>query len=129
MDLVDMQKLSRWNKANKYLLTVIDVLSKYAWAVPIKQTSLAAAAAIAMAPHRVTPKTVPEVLDRLYGQRLEQKTPPPNVKWAIAYASTRNIASSKKAIYRDGRKKYLWSRMYVVILWASVDSVNGMARL
>ena len=35
MDLVDMQKLSRWNKGNKYLLTVIDVLSKYAWAVPI----------------------------------------------------------------------------------------------
>ena len=36
MDLVDMQKLSRWNKGNKYLLTVIDVLSKYARAVPIK---------------------------------------------------------------------------------------------
>ena len=36
MDLVDMQKLSRWNKGNKYLLTVIDVLSKYAWVVPIK---------------------------------------------------------------------------------------------
>ena len=36
MDLVDMQKLSLWNKGNKYLLTVIDVLSKYAWAVAIK---------------------------------------------------------------------------------------------
>ena len=36
MDLVDMQKLCRWNKADKYLLTVIDVLSKYTWAVPIK---------------------------------------------------------------------------------------------
>ena len=35
MDLVDMQKFSRWNKGNKYLLTVNDVLSKYAWAVPI----------------------------------------------------------------------------------------------
>ena len=30
MDFVDTQKLSRWNKGNKYLLTVIDVLSKYA---------------------------------------------------------------------------------------------------
>ena len=39
MDLVHMQKLSRWNKGNKYLLTVIDVLSKYAWAVPIKSKS------------------------------------------------------------------------------------------
>ena len=36
MDLVDMQKLRRWNQGNNYLLTVIDVLSKYAWAVPIK---------------------------------------------------------------------------------------------
>ena len=34
MNLVDMQKLSRWNKGNKYLLTVIDVLSKYAWEGP-----------------------------------------------------------------------------------------------
>ena len=39
MDLVDMQKLSRWNKGHKYLLTVIDVLSKYAWTVPIKSKS------------------------------------------------------------------------------------------
>ena len=39
VDLVDMQKLSRWNKGNKYLLTVIDVLSKYAWAVSIKSKS------------------------------------------------------------------------------------------
>jgi len=36
MDLVDMQKLSKWNKGFKYLLTVIDVLSKRAWAEPIK---------------------------------------------------------------------------------------------
>ena len=39
IDLVDMQKLSRWNKGHKYLLTVIDVLSKYAWAVPIESKS------------------------------------------------------------------------------------------
>ena len=30
-----------------------------------------------MAPHQVTPKTVPEVRDKLYGQRLDKKTPPP----------------------------------------------------
>ena len=39
MDLVDMQKLRRWNKGHKCLLTVIDVLSKYAWAVPIRSKS------------------------------------------------------------------------------------------
>ena len=39
MDLVDMQKLSQWNKGFKYLLTVIDVFSKRAWAEPIKSKS------------------------------------------------------------------------------------------
>ena len=39
MDLVDMQKLSKWNKGFKYLLTVIDVLSKRAWAEPLETKS------------------------------------------------------------------------------------------
>ena len=223
MDLVDMQKLSRWNKGNKYLLTVIDVLSKYAWAVSTKskrsqdeirglegirrqasprrplrvQTDQrkefynrrvqawfkkhgwhhfstygdskasvverwhrtlkqrmyhyftahntlryvdvlqplihtynhAYHRSIGMAPHQVTLKTVPEVSDRLYGQRLEQQTPPPKCKVGESYASTRNIVPSKKAIYRDGRKKCLRSRTSVVILWSPIDSVNGTARL
>ena len=32
---------------------------------------------IGMAPHQITPNTVPEVWDRLFGQRLDPKTPPP----------------------------------------------------
>ena len=35
-DLVDMQWNSRENKGYKYLLNVIDVFSKYAWSLPIK---------------------------------------------------------------------------------------------
>lgn len=35
-DLVDMQKFSKENKGFKYILTVIDVFSKFAYAVPIK---------------------------------------------------------------------------------------------
>ncbi len=35
-DLCDMQKLSKHNRGYNYILVVIDVLSKYAWAVPIK---------------------------------------------------------------------------------------------
>lgn len=31
------ENLSRYNKGVKYLLTVIDVLSKYAWVVPMKK--------------------------------------------------------------------------------------------
>ena len=39
MDLVDMQKLSKWNKGYNYMLTVIDVFSKVAWAEPLKTKS------------------------------------------------------------------------------------------
>ena len=35
-DLVDMQSLSELNDGYKYLLTCIDVFSKYAWAIPLK---------------------------------------------------------------------------------------------
>ncbi|CAH3014215.1 unnamed protein product [Porites evermanni] len=38
MDLVDLQKLAKWNKGYKYLLTVTDVLSKYAWVERLKLT-------------------------------------------------------------------------------------------
>ena len=36
VDLADMQSLSRYNKGFKYLLCAIDLLSKYAWVIPIK---------------------------------------------------------------------------------------------
>ena len=35
-DLVDVQRLSKSNNGYKYILTCIDVLSKYAWAIPLK---------------------------------------------------------------------------------------------
>lgn len=35
-DLVDVQTLSRYNKGYKYLLTCLDIFSKYAWVVPLK---------------------------------------------------------------------------------------------
>lgn len=38
-DLVDMSSLSKQNTGFKYILTVVDVLSKYAWAVPIGDKS------------------------------------------------------------------------------------------
>ena len=36
VDLADMQSLSKYNKGNKYLLCVIDLFSKYAWVIPLK---------------------------------------------------------------------------------------------
>ena len=36
VDLADMQPLSKYNKEIKYLLCTIDLFSKYAWVIPIK---------------------------------------------------------------------------------------------
>ena len=36
VDLADMQSLSKYSKGIKYLLCVIDLFSKYAWVIPIK---------------------------------------------------------------------------------------------
>ena len=37
MDLMDVQNLAKLKKGHRYILTVVDVLSKYAWAIPIKK--------------------------------------------------------------------------------------------
>ena len=36
VDLGDMQSLNKYNKGIKYLLCAINLFSKYAWVVPIK---------------------------------------------------------------------------------------------
>lgn len=36
IDLVDIQSLAQYNDNYKYLLTCIDIFSKYAWAIPLK---------------------------------------------------------------------------------------------
>ena len=36
VDLADMQSLSKYNKGIMYLLCAIDLFSKYAWVIPIK---------------------------------------------------------------------------------------------
>ena len=36
VDLADMQSPSKYNKGIKYLLCAIDIYSKYAWVVPLK---------------------------------------------------------------------------------------------
>src|SRR5208283_1480676 len=40
-DLADMQGLVKANRGHRYILTVIDVFSKYAWALPVKGKSAA----------------------------------------------------------------------------------------
>ena len=57
--LVDMQAFSSFNKRFKYILTVIDVFSKHAWAVPIKDKS---AASITKAFEKIISNRIPKKL-------------------------------------------------------------------
>ena len=36
VDLADMQLLSKFNKGFRFLLCVIDIVSKYTWVIPLK---------------------------------------------------------------------------------------------
>ena len=36
VDLTDMQLLSKFNKGNRFLLCAIEIYSKYAWVIPLK---------------------------------------------------------------------------------------------
>ena len=36
-DLADVQLISKFNKGFRFLLYVIDIFSKYAWVVPLKE--------------------------------------------------------------------------------------------
>ena len=58
-DLVDMQKLSKWNKGFKYLLMVLDLFSKYGWIVPLKsKTGLEVSKAFETILQKAKPKKV-----------------------------------------------------------------------
>ena len=40
MDLADLNSLSQYNYKYKYLLNVIDIFSRYAWSVPLKDNTV-----------------------------------------------------------------------------------------
>ena len=61
MDLTDMQSMQKFNDGYRYLLVCIDVFSKYAWVVPLKNKkdpSLAEAFKIILANGRKPEKIV-----------------------------------------------------------------------
>lgn len=57
-DLIDLSLLAAYNKRYKYILTVIDLLSRYAWAKPLKTK---------------TPKDVIPALDEIFRERVPSK--------------------------------------------------------
>ena len=62
-DLVDMQSFSKNNKGYKYILMIIDVFSKFGWAIPLKT------------------KTGPEVTEAFQHLWETTQSPPPQKLW------------------------------------------------
>ena len=75
-DLVDVQKLKRQNKGVNYLLTVIDVFSKFAWVVPLKQKTgpLVAVALKGILKGKRTPQTFQTDAGKEFYNKHVQKT-------------------------------------------------------
>ena len=131
-DLIDVQELASLNKGFRFLLTVIDTLSKYAWVVPIKnKTGVATSEAFA----KIFKKgRVPRYLRTDAGKEFEnsvvQKTLKKNkvhhftakntVKAAIVERFNRTLrAKMWKYFHSTGKRKY------VDVLPDLVKSYNG----
>ena len=84
-DLADMQQLARANAGAKYILTVVDVLSKYGWAAPVRDKS---AKPVADAFAQVLEKVRPPCSRRLQTEKCKEFL---NASFA-ALMETHNIA-------------------------------------
>lgn len=69
-DLVDMQSLASHNDDYKYLLTCIDILSKYAWAIPLKNKK---SEEIVSAFKKIFSERVPQTLQTDAGKEFTNK--------------------------------------------------------
>ena len=133
-DLADMQALSRENKGVRYLLTVVDVFSKYAWVVPIKDKSANAVtaafrrlfASTSRRPRRLQTDAGKEFINRELRQLLTNE---------VGGIEHFHSASDQKAAcaerFNRTIKQRIWTyftahqtRKYIHVLPALVDAYN-----
>ena len=78
-----------------------------------------------MAPHQVTPNTVPEVWDRLFGQRLDPKTPPPKCQVGDRVRLNKKHRPFKKG-YLPGWTEEVW---YASLMSLTVPDQGSSRRI
>ena len=132
-DLADMQHLMKQNKRNRYLLCVIDVFSKFAWVVPIKDktgTTLTQAFAFIFKSSKRKPLSLQtdkgrEFKNKVFQSFLERKK--------IHFFTTENPETKASVVERFQRtlKTKMWkyfthyqTRTYVDVLSSLVDAYN-----
>ena len=106
-DLIDMQKLEKYNKGYKWILTVIDIFSRYVWAFPLKSKT---GEGVAEAFKKIFEESMPEKIqfdegrefyNKLFKTLLEENE--------IEYFSSK---SDKKASIVERFNKTLKTRMW-----------------
>ena len=130
-DLVDMSSFSRSNKGYKYLLTVIDVFSKYGWIVPLKtKTGKEVAQAfrklfLVGSPSRLGTDTGNE----FYNQQLKKVMAANNV---MLYSTENEENSSIVERWNRTIKNIMWkyftannTQKYIDVLPSMVDKYNN----
>lgn len=131
-DLVDMQDHQKSNKNYKYFITIIDIFSKYAWVVPLKNKS---AKSILEAFKLVFKQRIPTKLQTDQGKEFDNKllsnylknsmvqfftAKNPDIKCAVVERFNRSLKNRMfKYFTANGTKKY------IDILQDLVKSYNG----
>ncbi|XP_064647449.1 uncharacterized protein LOC135500132 [Lineus longissimus] len=111
-DLVDMQKFESKNKGYRYILTVIDLFSRYAWAVPVKskrgeeirdafKVIFREAKPVATIPEKIKLDDGTEFYNKHFKEFLTEN----NIEWFSAF-------SSKKAVVVERINRTLKDNMW-----------------
>ena len=120
VDLADMQSLMKYNKGIKYLLSAIDLFSKYAWVIPLqdkKGTSIVNAFQKIISKEKKTNKIWVDQGSEFYNQSLKDFLRINNIEMFSTFnegksvVAIRFIRTLKNKIFKHGyyfKKCFFW---------------------
>lgn len=129
-DLVDMQSLADFNDGYKYLLTCIDILSKYAWALPLKDKK---STTVRKAFEKIFSERTPEKLQSDAGKEFTNNVVQNFLKKRKVHFFTTHNATKASVVERFNRtlKTKMWkyfaemnTKRYIDVIDKLVHSYN-----
>ena len=127
-DLVDLSKLKKDNDGMTFLLTVIDVFSKVAWCVPMKNKS---AASLVAALDTTFSKDWPKTLQTGQGLEFLNKSVQALLKkHGIHHFSTHNAETKASVLERFNRtlKTRMWRYFTKHQTWRYIDVLQDLVQ-
>lgn len=126
-DLVDMQSLADFNDGYKYLLTCIDILSKYAWALPLKDKS---SASVKNAFEKIFSERTPDALQTDSGKEFTNKVVQNFLKSKKVHFFTTNNSTKASVVERFNRtlKTKMWKYFTEMNTKRYVDVIDKLVR-